>query len=65
MCEWISGEGMDVGIEPSEEWKNLPVDPVTATGGSSEEWDTAGTRLLQEFAEQNARTGVRFILIFF
>ncbi|KAF8548796.1 hypothetical protein OG21DRAFT_1559743 [Imleria badia] len=57
MCEWISGEGMDVKIEPSEEWKNLPVDPVTATGGPSEEWKTAGTRLLQEFGEQNARTG--------
>ncbi|KAF8443181.1 hypothetical protein L210DRAFT_3644046 [Boletus edulis BED1] len=56
MCEWISGEGMDVRIEPSEEWKNLPVDPITATGGPSKEWETAGMRLLQEFAEQNART---------
>ena len=64
MCEWISGEGMDVRIKPSEEWKNLPVDPITATGGSSEEWDTAGTRLLREFAEQTARTGVRLIPIF-
>ncbi|KAF8443178.1 hypothetical protein L210DRAFT_3355156, partial [Boletus edulis BED1] len=56
MCEWISSEGMDVRIEPSEEWKNLPVDPITATGGPSKEWETAGMRLLQEFAEQNART---------
>ncbi|KAF8548798.1 hypothetical protein OG21DRAFT_1489069 [Imleria badia] len=56
MCEWISGEGMDVKIEPSEEWKNLPVDPITATGGPSQEWEPAGTRLLQDFAEQNART---------
>ncbi|KAG6376883.1 hypothetical protein JVT61DRAFT_909 [Boletus reticuloceps] len=56
MCEWISGEGMDVRIEPSEEWKNLPVDPITATGGPSKEWETAGMRLLQEFAEQSVRT---------
>ncbi|KAI9568532.1 hypothetical protein HD554DRAFT_742418 [Boletus coccyginus] len=58
MCEWISGEGMDVRMEYSEEWKNLPVDPITAIGGSSKEWETTGTRLLQEFAEQNARTVV-------
>ena len=58
MCEWISGEGMDIRIEHSEEWKNLPVDPITATGGPSKEWETAGTRLLQEYAEQNARTTV-------
>ncbi|KAF8545955.1 hypothetical protein OG21DRAFT_1588309 [Imleria badia] len=56
MCEWMSGEGMDVRIEPPEEWKNLPVDPITATGGPCKEWETAGTRLLQEFGEQNART---------
>ncbi|KAI9568533.1 hypothetical protein HD554DRAFT_2098837 [Boletus coccyginus] len=56
MCEWISGEGMDVRMEYSEEWKNLPVDPITATGGSCKEWETAGIRLLQECAEQNART---------
>ncbi|KAF8125751.1 hypothetical protein EV363DRAFT_1586228 [Boletus edulis] len=56
MCEWISGEGMDVMIEPSEEWKNLPVDPITAIEGPSKEWETAGIRLLQEFAEQSART---------
>ncbi|KAF8559445.1 hypothetical protein OG21DRAFT_1403148, partial [Imleria badia] len=56
MCEWISGEGMDVRIEPSEEWKNLPVDPITATGGPCKEWETTSTRLLQDFAEQNART---------
>lgn len=63
MCEWMSGEGMDVRIEPSEEWKNLPVDPITATGGPSGEWGTAGTRLLQEFAQQEARTLVRLALI--
>ena len=64
MCEWMSGEGMDVRIEPSEEWKNLPVDPIAATGGPSEEWDTAGTRLLQECAQQKARTVVCLIPIF-
>ncbi|KAG8219045.1 hypothetical protein J3R82DRAFT_4801 [Butyriboletus roseoflavus] len=56
MCEWISDEGIDVRIEPSEEWKNLPVDPITATGGPAKEWETVGPRLLQELAEQNART---------
>ncbi|KAH0826807.1 hypothetical protein J3R83DRAFT_5231 [Lanmaoa asiatica] len=56
MCEWISDEGMDVRVEPLEEWKNLPVDPITATGGPPKEWETIGIRLLQEFAEQNART---------
>lgn len=64
MCEWISDEGMDVRIEPSEEWKNLPVDPITATGGSSKEWETDGQRLLQEFAEQDARTAVGLIPVF-
>jgi hypothetical protein len=64
MCEWISGEGMDVRIEHSEEWKNLPVDPITATGGPSKEWETAGARLLQELAEQNARTVVGLIPVF-
>ena len=62
MCEWMSGNGIDVQIEPSEEWKNLPVDPITATGGPSKEWDTFGTSLLQEFAEQSARSAVGFIL---
>ena len=64
MCEWISGEGMDVRVEPLEEWKNLPVDPITATGGPSEGWGTASARLLQEFAAQNARTVVGLIPIF-
>ena len=61
MCEWISGKGMDVKIEPLEEWKNLPVDPVTATGGPSPEWETAGAGLLQVFAEQKARTAVSLV----
>lgn len=61
MFEWISGEGMDVQVEPSEEWKNLPVDPITATGGPSKEWETAGTKLVQEFAEQSARTTVGLV----
>ena len=62
MCEWMSGNGIDVQIEPLEEWKNLPVDPITATGGPSKEWETFGTSLLQEFAEQSARSAVGFIL---
>ncbi|KAG9311248.1 hypothetical protein JVU11DRAFT_8330 [Chiua virens] len=33
MCEWMSDHGMEVTITPVEEWKNLPVDPITATGG--------------------------------
>ena len=61
MCEWISGKGMDVKIEPLEEWKNLPVDPVTATGGPSPEWETAGIKLMQVLAEQNARTTVGLV----
>ncbi|KAG9309212.1 hypothetical protein JVU11DRAFT_10926 [Chiua virens] len=56
MCEWISGKGMEVTIRPSEEWKNLPVDPITATGGSMEEWETFGKELLQYVTEQKERT---------
>ncbi|KAG9309210.1 hypothetical protein JVU11DRAFT_10924 [Chiua virens] len=57
MCEWMSGKGMEVTIRPSEEWKNLPVDPITATGGPiSEEWETSGRELLQYVTEQKERT---------
>ncbi|KAG9313340.1 hypothetical protein JVU11DRAFT_5645 [Chiua virens] len=56
MCEWMSGNGLDVVIMPSEEWQNLPVDPIAATGGPSPEWETYGSKLLEEFAEQDART---------
>ena len=62
MCEWMSGGGMDIRVDPSQEWKNLPADPVTATGGPSKEWETSGTKLLQDFAEQSARTVVGLIL---
>jgi len=64
MCKWISGEGMDVRTEYSEKWKNLPVDPITATGGPSKERETTGTRLLQEIAEQNSRivVGLTFLV---
>lgn len=62
MCEWISGEGMDVTIEPSEEWKNLAVDPITATGGvDTIEWNKSGVALLKEFAEEHVRTTVGLI----
>ncbi|KAG9313342.1 hypothetical protein JVU11DRAFT_5647 [Chiua virens] len=55
MCEWICGKGMDLTIVPSEEWRNLPVDPITATGGPAREWGTSGKTLLQDVTEQKAR----------
>ncbi|KAG6373770.1 hypothetical protein JVT61DRAFT_5913 [Boletus reticuloceps] len=54
MCEWISAEGMDIRIEPSEEWKNLPVGPITATEDRIKN-GTTGIGLLQVFVEENAR----------
>ncbi|KAG9309213.1 hypothetical protein JVU11DRAFT_10927 [Chiua virens] len=56
LCGWMSGKGMEVTIRPSEEWKNLPVDQITATGGPMKEWETSGTELLQYVAEQRERT---------
>ncbi|KAG9308585.1 hypothetical protein JVU11DRAFT_11689 [Chiua virens] len=52
MCEWMSDSGMDVTIVPSEEWKNLPVDVITATGGVPKEWEISGTELLQDLTTQ-------------
>ncbi|KAG9311327.1 hypothetical protein JVU11DRAFT_8425 [Chiua virens] len=56
MCEWMSGKGMEVSVAPSEEWNNLPVDPITATGGPLEEWEVSGVDLVQDVVEQVSRT---------
>ncbi|KAG9313324.1 hypothetical protein JVU11DRAFT_5629 [Chiua virens] len=49
MLEWMTGKGTDVTIVPSIEWKNLPVDPITATGGLAKEWETSlGTQFMEE-----------------
>ncbi|KAG9308584.1 hypothetical protein JVU11DRAFT_11688 [Chiua virens] len=52
MCEWMSGSGIPVTITPSEEWKNLPVDIIAATGGVPKEWQTSGLELLQDLGTQ-------------
>ncbi|KAG9310008.1 hypothetical protein JVU11DRAFT_10042 [Chiua virens] len=52
MCEFMSGSGMDVKIVRSEEWKNLPVDIISATGGVPKEWETSGAELLQDAMKQ-------------
>ncbi|KAG9313343.1 hypothetical protein JVU11DRAFT_5648 [Chiua virens] len=54
--------GMNVTIIPSEEWKNLPADPIIATGGPAKEWEMAGKALLQEVAEQRVRTTPHLVL---
>ncbi|KAF8437191.1 hypothetical protein L210DRAFT_3547138 [Boletus edulis BED1] len=41
-----------LNLMPSEEWKNLSVDPITATENRIKN----GTGLLQVFVEENART---------
>ncbi|KAG9313325.1 hypothetical protein JVU11DRAFT_5630 [Chiua virens] len=57
MLEWMTGKGLDVTIMPSIEWKNLPVDPITATGGPIKEWETsAGRQFLQELQQQRNET---------
>ncbi|KAG9312348.1 hypothetical protein JVU11DRAFT_7667 [Chiua virens] len=53
---FISGSGMDVTIVRSEEWKNLPVDIITATGGVPKEWETSGAELLQDLTTQMNKT---------
>ncbi|KAG9309823.1 hypothetical protein JVU11DRAFT_10202 [Chiua virens] len=52
MCEFMSGSGMDVTIMRSEEWKNLPVDVISATGGVPTGWETFGAELLQDAMRQ-------------
>ncbi|KAG9313331.1 hypothetical protein JVU11DRAFT_5636 [Chiua virens] len=55
MCEWMCDNGMDITIVPSEEWKNLPVDSIVATGGPSQEWERSGTELLQDLSKKMSR----------
>ncbi|KAG9313330.1 hypothetical protein JVU11DRAFT_5635 [Chiua virens] len=52
MCEWMSGNGTDVTVVASDEWKNLPLDSIIASRGSSEERERPGTDLLQTFAKR-------------
>ncbi|KAG9310485.1 hypothetical protein JVU11DRAFT_9629 [Chiua virens] len=52
MCEWVSGSGMDVTVVPLDEWKNLPVDVIVATGGVPKDWETSGAELLEDLTTQ-------------
>ncbi|KAH7887283.1 hypothetical protein F5I97DRAFT_1859214 [Phlebopus sp. FC_14] len=56
MFGWMSdAAGSPSTLEFGTEWMNLPVDPITATGGPRDNWESAGIQLLQEVAAQQLR----------
>lgn len=56
MLQWMTNDA----TEPAEnlpwgtEWHNLPLGPVSATGGSREDWNVAGTELLKQLPDSEA-----------
>lgn len=38
-------------LQWGEEWKKLPACPIAATGGTRDDWDTAGVALMKELDE--------------
>jgi hypothetical protein len=66
MLQWMTNDA----TEPAEnlpwgtEWHNLPLGPVSATGGPREDWDNAGIELLKQLPDFEAvRTVCFYILI--
>ncbi|KAH7887284.1 hypothetical protein F5I97DRAFT_1859232 [Phlebopus sp. FC_14] len=56
MFGWMSdAAGSPSTLEFGTEWMNLPVDPITATGGPRDNWESAGIQLLQEVVAQQLR----------
>ncbi|KAG1831986.1 hypothetical protein DFJ58DRAFT_242119 [Suillus subalutaceus] len=56
MLQWMTNDA----TEPAEnlpwgtEWHNLPLGPVSATGGPREDWDIAGIELLKQLPDSGA-----------
>lgn len=56
MLQWMTNDA----TEPAEnlpwgtEWHNLPLGPVSATGGPREDWDIAGIELLKQLPDSEA-----------
>ncbi|OCH85711.1 hypothetical protein OBBRIDRAFT_287727 [Obba rivulosa] len=46
----LSNPGHFAGLDWGQEWKQLPVGPVTVTGGPRDGWDTAGASLFAKLA---------------
>ncbi|KAF9222439.1 hypothetical protein BS17DRAFT_783709 [Gyrodon lividus] len=55
MFEWMSTESTLDKLEWGSEWKNLPPDPITATGGPRPTWDKDGVKLFAEVAAIKTR----------
>lgn len=60
MLEWMAADPLDapIDVEFGAEYKNLPPDPVSVSGGPRESWWTSGIELFVEAAQRRAKKTV-------
>lgn len=56
MLQWMTNDATDPAenLPWGTEWHNLPLGPVSATGGPREDWDIAGIELLKQLPDSEA-----------
>ncbi|KAF8551495.1 hypothetical protein OG21DRAFT_1540239 [Imleria badia] len=65
MFEWMAADSLDtpVNLEFGAEYKNLPLDPVSVSGGSREAWAMSGAELFAEAVQQRTRPTPTLVLL--
>ncbi|KAG1821837.1 uncharacterized protein BJ212DRAFT_925691 [Suillus subaureus] len=56
MLQWMTNDATESAenLPWGTEWHNLPLGPVSATGGPREDWDVAGIELLKQLPESES-----------
>jgi len=65
MFEWMVADplNMPIDLEFGAEYKNLPLDPISVSGGPREAWETSGVELFAEAARQRTKTTPILVLL--